>query len=192
MKAVTIVTDRAAAGVKPFRGWAHEPYADLEGTARDAWLGTMALQACYEERRSESLVSWADRRAVKPFAEALIRAFQWGPIPLRRLRLLCGCERSGGHRLRIRGVGHVFCIQRSAKMHRASTHLPTEHCVLRLSNLPFRHELGRAVRHSFDPAFSFSEVVAATSDTDMRGVMDVPGMCGHNKSVGCCSHCGCT
>jgi len=26
MKAVTIVTDRAAAGVKLFRGWAHEPY----------------------------------------------------------------------------------------------------------------------------------------------------------------------
>jgi hypothetical protein len=76
-------------------------------------------------------------------------------------------------------------------MHCASTHPLTEHCVLRLSNLPFRHELGGAVGHSIDPAFSFSEVVAATSDTDMCGVMDVPGMGGH-KSIRSCSHCGCT
>jgi hypothetical protein len=69
-------------------------------------------------------------------------------------------------------------------MHCASTHLLAEHCVLRLSNLPFRHELGGAVGHSIDPAFSFGEVVAATSDTDMRGVMDVPGMCGHKSKDG--------
>jgi hypothetical protein len=76
-------------------------------------------------------------------------------------------------------------------MHCASTHVPTEHCVLRLSNLPLRRELGGDVGHRLDPAFSFGEVVAATSDTDMHGVMDVRGMCGH-KSVSTCSHCGCT
>jgi hypothetical protein len=89
-------------------------------------------------------------------------------------------------------LGHAFSAQRSAKVHCASTHLPTEHCVLRLSNLPFRQELGGAVSHNLDLAFSFGEVVAATSDTDMRGVMDVPGMYGGHKSVGRCSHCGCT
>jgi hypothetical protein len=77
-------------------------------------------------------------------------------------------------------------------MHSASTHVPTEHCVLRLSNLPFRHELGGTVGHRLDPAFSFGEVVAATSDTGMRGVMDVSGMSGGHKSIGRCSYCGCT
>jgi len=76
-------------------------------------------------------------------------------------------------------------------MHCASTHLPTEHCVLRLSNLPFRHELAGAVGHGLNRAFSFSEVVAATSDTDLCGMMDVRGICGH-KSVGSRSHRGCT
>jgi hypothetical protein len=76
-------------------------------------------------------------------------------------------------------------------MHCASTHLPAKHCVLRLGNLPFRHELAAAVGHSLDLALSFSEVVAATSDTDMRGMMDMRGMCRH-KSVGSCSHGGCT
>jgi hypothetical protein len=42
----------------------------------------------------------------------------------------------------------------------ASTQLPTEHCVLRLGNLPFRQELAGAVGHSLDLAFGFSEVVA--------------------------------
>jgi len=42
-------------------------HTDLEGAARDAWLGAMTLQACNEERRSERLLSWADRRAVRPF-----------------------------------------------------------------------------------------------------------------------------
>jgi hypothetical protein len=73
----------------------------------------------------------------------------------------------------------------------ASTQLPTEHCVLRLGNLPVRQELAGVVGHSLDLAFGFSEVVATTSDTDMRGMMDMRGMCGH-KSVGSCSHGGCT
>ena len=81
-------------------------------------------------------------------------------------------------------------------MHSASCHLPAEHIVLRLSNLPLRRELGGAVGHGLDPAFSFSEVVAATSDADMHGVMDarvmdVRGLCGR-KSIGTCNHCGCT
>ena len=63
------------------------------------------------------------------------------------------------------------------------THLPTEHGILRLSDLPFRRELGGAIGHGLDPAFRFGEVVAATSDTDMHGVMDVRGLCGH-KSEG--------
>jgi hypothetical protein len=89
-------------------------------------------------------------------------------------------------------LGHAFSAQRLAKMHCACTHPVTEHCVLRLSDLPFRRELGGAVGHRIDRAFSFSEVVSATSDTDMHGVMDVPSMCGHSNSIGGCSHCGCT
>jgi hypothetical protein len=93
-------------------------------------------------------------------------------------------------------LGAAFSAQRLAKMHGASTHLPTEHCVLRLGNLPFRHELGGGVGHGLDPAFSLGEVVAATSDADMHGVMDacmmdVSGMCRH-KSERACSHRGCT
>jgi hypothetical protein len=75
-------------------------------------------------------------------------------------------------------------------MHGASTYLPTEHRVLRLRNLPFRDELAGAVGHSLNPSFSFGEIVAATSDADMRGMM-VRGVCGH-KSIGSCSHGGCT
>jgi hypothetical protein len=76
-------------------------------------------------------------------------------------------------------------------MHGASTHLATEHRVLRLSNFPFRHELGGAVGHGLDRAFGFREIVAATSDTDIHGVMDVRGLCGY-KSESSCSHGGCT
>jgi hypothetical protein len=43
------------------------PPCGPEGAARDVWLGAMGLQACNEERRSEILFSWADRRAVMPF-----------------------------------------------------------------------------------------------------------------------------
>src|SRR6476620_973489 len=75
-------------------------------------------------------------------------------------------------------------------MHGASTHLATEHRVLRLSNFPFRHELGGAVGHGLDPAFRFGEIVAATSDTDAHG-MEVCGLCGQ-KSESSCSHGGCT
>lgn len=53
-------------------------------------------------------------------------------------------------------------------MHCASTQLPTEHCVLRLGNLPFRQELAGAVGHSLDVAFGFSEVVAITPAASNR------------------------
>jgi hypothetical protein len=91
-------------------------------------------------------------------------------------------------------LGHAFSAQRLAEMHCASTHVPTEHCVLRLSNLPLRRELRGDVGHRLDPTFSFSEAVAATSDADMHGVMDarvmdVRGLCRH-KSESTCSHCG--
>src|SRR6476469_4078540 len=75
-------------------------------------------------------------------------------------------------------------------MHGASTHLATEHRVLRLSNFPFHHELGGAVGHGLDPAFRFGEIVAATSDTDAHG-MEVCGLRGH-KSERSCSHGGWT
>ena len=185
------ITDRAS------KGWARSALPtlrSLEGAARDA--NKLATRSAALRRCSAGLI---DTRS-GPSAEGSIRAFQRGPIKLRlRRRSLhgfgrglygCICERSWSH-LRVRRLGHVFSAQRSAKMHRASTHLPTEHCVLRLSNLPFRHELGGAVGHRLDPAFSFSEVVAATSDADRRGVMDVRGICGH-KSISTCSHCGCT
>jgi len=89
-------------------------------------------------------------------------------------------------------LGHAFSAQRLAKMHCARTRPVTEHCVLRLSDLPFRRELCGAVGHRIDRTLSFGEVVAAASDTDMCSVMDVPGMRGHSNSVGGGSHCGCT
>jgi hypothetical protein len=72
-------------------------------------------------------------------------------------------------------------------MHGASAHLATEHCVLRLSNFPFRRELAGTVGHSLNSAFSFGQVFATAPDADV----DVRGICGH-KSIGSCSHGGCT
>jgi hypothetical protein len=75
-------------------------------------------------------------------------------------------------------------------MHCASAHLATEHCVLRLSNFLFRRELGGTVGHSLHSAFSFGQVFATAPDTDVD-VVDVRGICGR-KSIGSCSHGGCT
>jgi len=75
-------------------------------------------------------------------------------------------------------------------MHCASAHLAIEHCVLRLSNFLFRHELGGTVGHSLNSAFSFGQVFATAPDTDVD-VVDVRGICGR-KSIGSCSHGGCT
>jgi hypothetical protein len=74
-------------------------------------------------------------------------------------------------------------------MHCASAHLATEHRVLRLSNFPFRRKLAGTVGHSVNSAFSFGQVFATAPDTDV--VVDVRGICGH-KSIGSCSHGGCT
>jgi hypothetical protein len=72
-------------------------------------------------------------------------------------------------------------------MHRASAHLATEHCVLRLSDFPFRREFAGTVGHSLSSAFSFGQVFATAPGTDV----DVRGICGR-KSIGSCSHRGCT
>jgi hypothetical protein len=75
-------------------------------------------------------------------------------------------------------------------MHCASAHLAAEHCVLRLSDFPFRRELAGTVGHSLNSAFSFGQVFATAPDTDVA-VVDVRGICGR-KSIGSCSHGGCT
>ena len=61
-----IVPRKLDQGIMPLNEKVGVP-TDLDGAARDDWLGTMALQACNEERRSECLFSWADRRAVRTF-----------------------------------------------------------------------------------------------------------------------------
>ena len=199
--AIALVAGRAFA--RPV-GFAHPTISGKSGARRLAWDDDpTSLQRGAPLREAVQLGRSPRGRALRRRLNMRLSSGSnhRRPIKLRLLRRslhgfgrgLCGCtcERSWAHRPRIRGLGHAFIAQRCAKMHCASTHVPTEHCVLRLSHLPLRHELGGDIGHSLDPAFSFGEVVTATSDTDTRGVMDVRGMCGH-KSVSACSHCGCT
>src|SRR5580704_5684127 len=97
----------------------------------------------------------------------LIRTFHRLPPPLRLGRGLlcgfrCGFRRSLGQRVGVRGLGHAARVHRTAKMHRASTHVAIEHGVLRLSDLPLCRELAGTVGHGLNCAFD-SRLVFSTA-----------------------------